>query len=320
MGNVPLFNKFLNRLYKQHKPVVRRLPRVVALKPKQRKTTKTTPTKPPARTRKPAAKARKITYKPKDLFHPLPFPLYTKQREQHYQDQFKQAATLKIGLHESIFLKLIHRERRYEAEKKSIRTGIMRIGAIRYIRYKSLKKYRLIGYQQLQKMEALLNAYLAAKAPVAMIPPKGSPHFDKANKLLRYTGHFPTLFRNIGIITPTKELTTTQRFWLRTLFMSRWMRHPLGHLPLPTLMGATLYVDYNKAVVLFSKKAKRRLDALRELRIRQPGFPALRTLGWLFVQFGRPHMAIRSFRDALKQNPKDSQTKTLLDNLIKSPS
>lgn len=254
------------------------------------------------------------------FFYPLPFDLQFEKRAKFYATQFEAAKHVKMQIHEKLFLKVIHRERVHESKFQRYRTDAVRLAAIRYVSYRGVQRFRLLGFRELQQFEKHLKQYLALGGSTTQIPAASTPAGALAAKMVVWGGYFPILLRNLKVAPNAKKLTKHQHFWMRTLFMARWSRYAMGHLPLSRLMSSELYLDYTKARLLFSRNPKRRLWAVRELGAIAPQIPTLRILGWLLVQLKKPKMAKRSFRDALKKKPKDALTRTLLDKLLKSPS
>lgn len=256
---------------------------------------------------------------PKTVFYPIPFDLHLNATEKRYQAKFAEAGKLKVGVREKLFLSQLKKERKYEGLRRSYQTQMVRLAGIRYLRLKGLKRYQLMGYLSLRTMEKRLQEYLAAGGSPLSVP-KGKEKFAKeAQRLVEHLGFYPLLLKQIGLKIGAKSLSRTQRFWLRTLFLARWARQVWGVYPLPAMMGNANYVDYQKARILWTKGFRKRLFSLRECQRLDHRFPLYRVLGWLFLQEGRVGAARASFRDAVRKNPKDKLSQSLLDKISRPP-
>lgn len=270
----------------------------------------------------PAPKPRKapeVKLDPAKVFYPLPFGLNLKKVEARYKRFFKMALANKIGNPEKYFLKQLYKERLTEAKARTVRAHMVRLAGIRYLRWYGLKKYRLMGYQQLYLLERSLAEYLALKGSPLKIPVDNQAQLKAAKKVMVLAGYYPMLMRQLGLKENSYSLTPSQRFWFRTLFLARWGRQAWGLYPLPAMLGNGVYMDYLKARVLWTKDFRKRLWAVRELRRLDPKFPLFRVLGWLFIQNRHWKPARSSFKDALRRNPKDQLSRSLLDKISPPP-
>lgn len=256
---------------------------------------------------------------PKTVFEPIPFSLPLQEAEKRYAKFFAEAQALSIGTMENMFLQQLLLERRREGQSRSYQDQMVRLAGQRYVRLRGLKQYQQMGYRELHRLETLLSQYLAQKGSPLTIPTSPPALAKLAQQIVDCTGYYPLLLRQIGLTADSTTLNTKQRYWLRTMFLARWGLQAWGIYPLPVMMGQDVYQDYLKARILWTPHFRKRLFAVREARSLDPKFPVFRVLGWLFVQAGRVDAAKKSLQDAIRHDPKDAFSRTLLDKISSPP-
>jgi hypothetical protein len=252
---------------------------------------------------------------PNKFFYPIPFQIDLDRAEAEYGKFFEQALQMKDGEQELLFLSQLKRERLQEGHKRTFDSQITRLAGMRYLRHQGLQRYQWMGLRQLQSFEKSLQNYLQQKGSPLNIPPESSPIASLATKMVEVAGYYPLLLQQIGVKADSQSLEREQRFWLRVLFLARWGLQASGSYPLPAMLGETVYRDYLKARILWTPSIQKRLWAVRELNQLEQNFPLHRVLGWVFIQANQIDAAKASLRDALRQDPQDTLSRSLLDKL-----
>lgn len=292
--------------------------------PSSRPTTQVATSKPTSRPKHSFQLDPAVFHRPlrKDLkLSDLPSPFSLPIRPSHltYVRAFAVAESIELSKEDLALLAFLEQESLREWKEQAMQKKEVRLRLIRHLRLHGLAKYRLLGFLRLKKMEGALARFLKQGGSLVARPEQGTPIYKAAFAFAKHAGNYPSLFLRIGLSSKSKSLSPEQRYWMRTLFMARWATQVMGIYSLPVLMGGPIYADYTRARFLFSNSSQRRMWAARELFRIAPETDSAKMIVWAWVREGKPLIALRYLRHALRKAPSYKSAYELLLLITRKP-
>ncbi len=259
----------------------------------------------------------KLKSLPQGITVSRPFSIDLTPQRELFQKLFAQVKSLKLTDLDRVLLREWKKLLNREATRGTYTIYWAQKTALLLYQQKGQEHFFKLGVYLLYQFENTLKKYLkAGGSPLKIYRDNPKELSALSRQLIDLAGYYPLLFKNAGV---SKDfLLPINYYWLRTIYLARWLKLLKGYLPLSVLMPRELYISFLQLRFLKGTKQLIRVQALRELNKLDPKkYPVYRLMGWLALQNRDFKSAALFFERAVKSDPKDLYSKELLEKIVK---